>query len=718
MLARLKAEALSERSAVLVRKFFPVAVRLMETSPDLAPWVQWHASAMLDAALLAEEHSLIARILERINSTPSLGGRFATWLLTELSSARIWLQLVERLHRGPPSDVDSLEKWVSALGPRATPRVLRAIDALEPGVAQDVLCRALALMMGDPTPVITRLDEPVPRNVVALAFVLELCPAALERKKVFARLLARRDPSFVADLMAGRARAKGPETLQQLEVGLGNRAPEIRLRVLQVMAQLELPEVATRLLPLTNEAEFDARPDAERAAIWTAIANARSPSALTAMTTMFATKPSLLSRKKVAQQRRTMVEGLSKATRDEPRALLQTIANDESQPEEIRLAAQAGLTRPPSTNERLTPDQAVRLRRLVVLDLCSLVRAATATDISGGLLEEPLVRFREALRVLVMHEGKVDLGVATDGVTLNGSPVPLLLGAENVAPEVAKLMSACDLRSFRLDGAVQVSELRATLAQLCDPDGSTERGPHVQVTTFSGRVLQPLTPAPPLADAPARAVALYSSAVNLLKQQRQVVDGGKLPAVTAAVRLVDEWVLAWRSGGARLLAVTSAPIGERFAIHAVNTACIATAFGVDLQLDLSTLRELTELSLFWTLGEEGLSVDAKRLVGDAAPEDVRLRLGLIFVSQFKHRRGSSAAVSAFEVGLDRPLSAKVRGAGIVPSIVAMAEAWDALALENGRGHAAALEVLRSSFSLRFQEEMFGHFVKWVEAQLV
>ncbi len=714
VLSRLKADATAERSSILMRKFFPVAARLMEAAPDLAPEVQWHAGAMLDAALVADEHSIVAQLVERIGQS---GSQFDTWLVAELSSARIWLQLVERLHRGLPTDTEALEKWVGALGPAATELVLTAIDALEPGPAQELLCRALAPMMSDPSAVITRLDGPTPKNVIALSHLLEICPAAHDRKKVFARLLTRREIGFVGEVMTGRAKARAPETLRQLEVGFGSRTPEIRVRALELMAQLEAPEVAKLLQPLTGAADFDTRPDAERIALWAAIANSRSPSALAAMGALFATKPSILVRKKVVQQRRLIVEALKKATRDEARALLESLAADVNQPDEVRAAAQAGLEQPPRTTERLTPKQASRLRKLVVLDLCSLARAATVTDVMGGQLDGALGRFREVLRLVVTHDGKFELGVGADGVTVNGAIVPLAFGETPVAPEVARLLSACDLRTFKLEGAVPLNELRATLAQLCDPEGTAERAPHVQVTTGSGWVLQPCAAPQPVADAPAAAVALYAGAIAFLKQQRVEVESGKLPTITGAARFVDGWVSTRRAGGARLLAVSAAPPGDRFVVHALNTASIATAFGAHLQLDPTTLRELAELSMFWTLGEEGLSTDPQRTVGIAPPEALRLRLGLIFVSQLKHRRGPSAAVSAFEVGMDRPVSPKVRGPGTVASIIAMAEAWDALALEEGRGHAAALTVLRSRHAKRFQDELFALFVQWVDAQV-
>jgi hypothetical protein len=707
----------TERSALLVRKFFPVAARLMEAAPDLMPWISWHASGVLSAALVSEEHAALARLVERVASAPTAGGRFGAWLRGELSSPRTWLHLCERLRRGLPSDAVALEQWIAGLGPLAAPMVMATIEFVESGPAQDLLCRALAAMVGDPAPVIAQLEAPNARHVAAWAHVLERCPSALDRKKIFGRVLGKRDVPTLLAVMTGRARAAGPETLAQLEAGLGDRSEEVRRRALELMAELNDPRVGRLLLPLFTDDQFDKRPDAERAALVQALANTKDPSAFLTIAEAFAEKSSLLNRKRLVQQRLPLVEGLGRATSEGARKQLEALVADAAQPDDVRDAARRALVRPTSSStDRLTPEQTARLRRLVVLDLCSLVRAAMAVDAAGSLLEAALGRFREELRLLVMQEGRFELGVASDGVTVNGVPVPLSFGPVPVAQEVAQMLATCDLRSLRIDGPVQVSELRAALLQLCDPDGTNERAPHVQLTTFSGRIPQPVGPTSGIGDSGAKSAALAARALAFLKEQRDPVAVGKMPPIAAIDALLREWVALARLGAWRLLAVSAAPLGDRSVVHAVNTACIATAFAAELQLDAAAVREVAELSLFWTLSEVGLPAEAGRAAGEPLPEDLRLRLGLVFLSQLKHRRGPAAAVACFEAGMERPANPQVRGAGVTASILALAEAWDALALEDDRGHAAALDLLRSRFAHRFSPELLGLFLQWVEAQ--
>ncbi|MDX2009529.1 MAG: protein kinase [Myxococcaceae bacterium] len=718
VLSSLRTAVVAERSSLLVRKFFPVAARLMEASPDLVPWIGWHAGSVLSAALVAEEHAALARLVERVATAPNGGGRFGAWLRAELSSPRVWLHLLERLRRGLPSDAGALEQWIAGLGPPAAPVVIVTIEQLEAGPAQDLLARALASMVGDPALIIERLEAPNAKHLAVWAHVLERCPSALERKKVFARLLARRDVPLVMEVMAGRAKVVGPETLQQLEAGLGGRSDEVRRRALDVMAELAEPRVVRVLLPLVTDAQFDKRPDAERASMVHALVSAKEPSVFQILTQLCSEKATMLNRKRLVQQRLPIVEGVGRGKSDDARRWLEAVAGDGAQPDEVREAARAQLARAkgPVTSDRLTPEQAVRLRRLVVLDLLALIRGALATDAGGGLFEGALGRLREELRLLVMQEGRFELSVASDGVAINGAPVAFPFAGASIAPEVAQLLATCDLRTFRIDGPVPVTELRAALLQLADPDGTSEKAPHVQVSTFSGRVVQPIQHASTSGDATGRSVDLVTRAIAFVREQRDPVAVGRMIPLAGIDAILREWVQLAKSGAWRLMALSAAPAGERAAVHAVNTACIATAFAADLQLDAAALRELAELSLVWTLGEAGVPADVASTPGNPMPDELRLRLGLVFLSQCKHRRGPAAAVTAFEVGLERPTNPQVRGAGVTASIFAIAEAWDAIALEDERGHAAALELLRTRHARRFSPELFGLFLNWVDAQ--
>ncbi len=718
VLSALRTAVMAERSELLFRKFFPLAARLMEASPNLLPWVGWHAGGLVAAALVTDNHAALARLIDRVNSAPGGGGRFGAWLRAELSSPRVWLYLVDRLRGAPVEQAAAFEQWVIGLGSGAVPLVMAAIDQLEPGPAQDILVRALAAMVGDPTPIIERLEASQPRQVSAWAQALERCPLAPDRKKVFARLLSRREVPLMLEVMAGRAKAGSPDAIQQLEAGVGDRAPEVRLRALELMGELPDPGVVRVLTTLLTDGQFDKRPELERVTLITSLARRKDLSVSDVLAQVCSEKASILNRKRLAQQRLPIVDGLGRANTDEARRALDAFAADPAQPDEVREAARrqlAQLNHAPA-EPRLAPDQFARLRRLAVLELLALVRGALAVDATGGLFDGALDRLRENLRVLVNQEGRFELAVATDGVTVNGMAVPFSFAGASLAPELARLLAACDLKALRLDSPVPVTALRAGLLQLTDPDGTPDKAPHLQLTTFSGRVVQPVLPTPVNGDVTARCAELVARAWAFVRAQREPVAAGGMIPVGALEPLVNEWVTIARAGAWRLLAVSATPPGEHLSVHAINTACIATAFGAELRLDLSALRELVELSLVSTLGEVGLAGVQPGPPGAPMSEEQRLRLGVAFLAHCKHRRGPATAVTAFETGLERPLKAQVRGAGVTASIVAIAEAWDALAQEGNRGHAAALEVLRGRAARRFAPELFSLFASWVEAQ--
>jgi hypothetical protein len=712
VLTALRTGAAAERAQQLMRRFPLIASRMMELAPELTPRVEQLCAAMLDALLLADEHQLLLRLLERTKTD-----RFGGWLRGELLSPLRMLALADRLRAGMPSDLASLLGWLKALGPGAIPQLVEAIDSLEQGPAQDVLCRALAaLLSGDDLALVAgRLDETPPRNAAAMAFVLEATGSS-ERAKLFNRVYARRDVPLTLQVMTGRARVKGPETLSQLEAALGDRVPEVRLHALKLMADLDNPAAGRLLFDRTETESFDKLSDDERAATFVALAQIRDPQTFTRLGEVLDEKTSLIGRKQSIAKKLAIIDGLSRSPLEEAQALLVRAAEDRTQPDEVLNAASRALMERRPSGIRSVADESAWLRRLVCLDLFGLARAASVIDLSGGQLDPALSRLRDSLRRLVSQLGRVDLVVGGEGVLLNGASVPLQLGAANVAPQVAKGLSERDLQSFTLEGPVPVAELRAFLSQLCDPDGTIEAAAHVASTTFSGRVVQP-NPAQLISgDQGAKASELYRAAVDLLQSQRRAFFAGVLPDVLAADALLRELARTWASSGTRLLSVIPPAAGdEAFAVHAVNTACVGMAFANDLQLGLGALREIAQVALFWTLAQTGLPPQRLPTPGAATAEDVRLRLATLFLSQEKGRRAASSAVVAIDAGLDAPKNGQ-RGAGNVATIVALAEAFDALAVGAGLGHVAALEQLQSTWAHRFNADLLDLFVAWATEQ--
>jgi hypothetical protein len=717
LLSSLRAAVTSDRLAS-VRRFFLLASRHLNGAQELAPWIAWHAGGVLAAVQVAEDHGTLGWLAQRAAGQQAEGSPFGGWVRGQLSGPRTWMLLVEQLRRGLPDDVRSLEAWIGALGAPAVPVVMWAIEQLEAGAAQDLLCRTLASTLGDPTPVIQRLEVPNVKHVAAWAQVLERHLPLSERQRVFAKVLSRRDIPLTLAVMTGRARAGGADGVQLLELALGDRLSEVRLKALELMTELGDARVARVLMPHFASEQFDERPEAERVALVEALASSSDPVAVPLVLERFAEKANLLNRKRLAQRRLPMVEGLGRAKGAAARQALELLSADPGQPDEVRAAAAARLSASEVvvTNTRLPPEQMVRLRRLVVLELLTVVRGALALDLAAGQLDAAIGRLCGGVRQVVAQEGRFEFSVTSDGVLLNGVPVPFVFCGGAVSQELAQAFTSCDVRSLRVDGPVQPSALRAAVLQLTDPEGTPEASPRVQVMTWSGRLVQPVSPQPLSGDGGARSAELVARALAFVREQRPNAAAGHFPPVVSLEPLLRSWVTLATAGAWRVLAVAPTDALEPWAVHAVNTACIATAFGAELQLDEHALWELAELGLLFPLGEASVPASSPTPPGLPLPEERRLRVGLFFLAQLKHRRGPSAAVTALEAGLARSANVQVRGPGVVATILSMAEAWDALAQECGRGHAAAFEVLAAKHSERFAPELFRLFATWAIAQ--
>lgn len=711
VLAVLRSNAAAERSQQALRRFPLIAARLMDADPALTAPIEHLGGAMLDALLLADEHQLILRLIERTRS-----GRFGGWLREQLLSPARMLALTDRLRFGMPADTESLLGWLRALGPAAIPQLVATIDALEPGNPQDTLCRALAaLVSSDPSIVAGRLDETPARNPAAMAFVLEATGSS-ERSKLFNRIYARRDVPLTLQVMSGRARVKSTETLGQLATAFADRVPEVRLHALKLIAELDDPAGGRLLFDRTEDSSFEKLSDDERAATWTALAQIRDPQTFSRLSEALDEKTTLLGRRPSIAKKLAIVEGLRRSPLEEAQALLVRVAEDRSQPDEVLNGASRALLERRPSGVRSLADENAWLRRLACLDLCGLVRAASVIDLTGGQLDPALSRLRDVLRRLVSQTGRFELVVGGEGLLLGGASVPVQLGATNVAPQVTRWLSERDLQSLTLEGPVPVAELRTFLTQLCDPDGTVESAPHIRCTTFSGRAVQPNANRLVSGDQGAKAAELYRAAIDFLVAQRRAFFAGVLPDVLGADELLRQLARTWASSDTRLLSVIADPAGDdAFAVHAVNTACIGMAFANDLQLGLGALREIAEVSLFWTLAETGLSPQRQPTPGAAMHEDVRLRLATLFLSQEKGRRAVSSVVATIDAGLDAPPNGQ-RGAGHVATIIALAEALDALAVGARLGHLAAVAQLQASWAHRFNPELLGLFVAWVTEQ--
>ena len=711
---------IADRTRKILRKFPAVAARLLDATSDV-PWPIYETLAgVIDAALLAEDHGLLVNLLQRAEARPGPGGRFAGIVRGELGSPLRLMWLVERLRVGAPADVAPLRSWLTWLGPSMVPRLFWAIDALEPGPGQDVLAEALgALVASDPTPVVARVTAEPPRNLAAYCLALERAQYKA-RTRLYQQILQRKDVAQQMQVLTARARGGGPESVSLLVGSLGDRSEDVRRHVLKLLAEVGDARVVDALASQVLGSALEARTGAERLALWTALTAGRE-SALPLFEQALAQKTTLLGKKKSLDAKLPAVEALAEMRHEAAGKLLGSVGADAAQPAEVRDAALRALERfnARSSGEHVSEPRPASERRpflgrALCLHMLYFARASTAIDLRSDVLDGALDRFRDDLRQAVQREGRARLVVGPGGVTFNGVNVGYGLpsGGEELGAEVARLLQLRDFRGLSLTGPLQAKELRSLLVWLFDPDGAREPVPAGRTVTFSGRAPGPQPDRPLAPDANGRARELYLLTIGLLKRARETLLSGATPALAAAMPLLDEWSRLYAAGGPRLLGVAMASSADSaFAAHAANTALLGIAFGADLCLGHGELYELAELSLVYALHLVLLPREPPPPAGQPAPEELRMRIAGTCLSQLRNRRGANYAVAAMEAGLEVP-----RAPGMLASLLALTEAWDALAVGAGVGPAMALQAMNGPLKRRFHPELLGLFSQWARSQ--
>jgi serine/threonine-protein kinase len=713
----------ASRSTHLLRKLPPVIGHLADLSAQV-PWPMTEALAgMMDAALLADDHATLGRLLDRAAQRPGKDSRFATMVNAELGSPLRLMWLAERMRSGLPADVSGLRDWLVRLSPETGPALLAALEMNEPGPSQELFAEALAhVLPADPQLVLSRLEQPDLRTLAALSFALERSLIS-ERNEVFRRLISQREPAVQAEVLTGRARARGADAMKLLENSLGDRSEEVRRTAISLIGELGGPLGYERLHGLMKDPGFDARPLSERQALWAALLDSGGEAAQAEVEQLLMVKPSLINKKKVNEQKLAAIEGLGRAKGEMTRAQLRHVANDASQGEEVQQAAMQALKAPRrGVGEHITGEWqnvAAEWRKhqtaRITLDLALLARASTAVDIGSGLLDAAVERFRESGRLIHQREGKLQLRVGETGISINGGPVKFGQLHDVVTPAVVDVLRLRNFGGVALESVLQGPELRSFFFYAFDPDGRREPLPALKVIDPAGQLLAAVAEGPMPADPSARARELFSVVVRWLSAQRDGLRSDRPVELSAADGWLDEWTRLMDAGEGRFLGLTRWPPGETgVLVHAANTAALGMAFAHDLGLSRSAVREICEASLVLGLAEAVVKAERRPAPGEPTGEAERFYAAGLVLTQRLNRLGTATAVAAVEAGMSH--AGQGRGPGIVASVHALAKTFDQLTAGSGGTPAQALEVINGKLRERFSSDLLGLFTQWAFSQ--
>jgi serine/threonine-protein kinase len=699
----------AHRAQGVLRQLPLLVARLMQLSPELNARLTTSVAGLVDAALLADEHVALATLVEGFGVR---GGPFAEALWAELSHPLRLFWLVERLKDSQPKNIEGLQLWLGRPGAQNVAALLAVVERCPAGPPRDLLCVALAHALGgDATPVIARLEAPG-AQVVPLIAVLEALGAA-DRTARYEALVAKGRVTALQVLEA-RAHAPNAEVFAALMTAAADEHEATRLEAVRLICQTGDKRSLNFLLTQVQHPLFDKRGDDERTAWWAAIFRTNHPVAFVAASEQLDEKTTLLGRKRSIATKLAIVSALSTGARAEAaKTLLEEAAANKSQPDEVVAAAKQALAAP-AAPRRPDPAEALAhldgVRRAFVLELAMMANAMSVIDVAGGLLDPAIERLRSTIQALA-SQGKLELRVSKAGVAFNGVLVPLTAQGVDHGPALAQRFERADLQALIIESPLSATDLRALLLSQFDPDGPVQRVARVRVETFSGRV-QSTTPAP-ISNPVARSPERWRAAYEVIAAQREPASKGLPISLQALGPVLDEAARVYDGGGGHLLAVAPRAAGDdALAVHGANTAAIAMSFASDLHLGRAALRDAAQLALVWALAELRLPPERRTRAGEAPIDEVRVPLATLGFAELPSRRGPAHAVSCVDLWTLTP----GRAPALVPTIVAIAEAWDSLALRDGLGHAAALDLVETLLRGRFTPEVLDLFLPWARAQ--
>ncbi|MBK7860341.1 MAG: protein kinase [Archangiaceae bacterium] len=693
----------ADRSSWVLRKLPAVLSRLCDSAAE-TPWALREVLAgVLDAAVLSDDHSAVASLLERAALRRGRDGRFARLVEDEVQSPLRLAWLVERLRSGLPADVVGLRSWLSRLSASAAPLLLTAIEASDRWPEQEPFAEALAA--ADPQLTLARLKAGRPQTAAAFAWVLERAGAE-GRREVF-ETLAREGPvSLEVEVLAGRARARGADAVELLEAYLEDPRFELRARALELLGELGGERAFGLLSARVAAPGFEELPVTEAELTWAALLEAGGEHGLQLAAKVLGAKSPLLKKRKDDERKLKVVEALRHRKTESAGALLEQTANDENQSSAVIARARTALESVGATGTE--PESRTRLVARVCLELALLARASTTVDVGSGLLDPAIERLREGVRQVQQRDGWLNLEASDTGPTVNGGAVSFGAFHAAAAPRWERALRARDLKGVAIAGPVTAAELRSFLFRAFDPDGKSEPLGNISAFSFAGRALGGMPQIAVGDDATERARELYHAMVGWLEKQRDALRAGASPRLLSADAALDEWVLLMADREVRYLGVAlwDAATEQGRLEHAANTAATAMAFAHDLGLPRACLREVCELSLML-----GLAAAVERTVDREADP---MHAAALLLTHRLNRLGTVVAVAAFEA--DPSHERLGGGVSVVSSLHALAEAFDLRVGGSGLRPAEALEELNGPLRDRFSPELLGLFTQWAFAQ--
>jgi hypothetical protein len=348
--AQIQKEIAEEENARLFPKLVSAVFQVVEGGIDDPMLLEDMFVQLLDALLIQEDFGTINQMVLKLKAMEQRSGgndgltRLRSTLVSRMGEEQRLTRIGDMLRVTRPKNPQDLIRYLQALEPDSIPTLLTVLETMEIPENRTMLCDLLAPFCKEmPDPFVTRLQADRPQTVRDMVYILEKSKHP-DRLKLFGHVLQNRNLAVKLEVMNIISQSRTGEVRKIMQQALTSD-PNMQVRMLaaRLLPEFDRDRAYTDLMRVISADDFEKKDPHERAALYAALGSTGVPSAMLHLSEILATRPGLMNRKKVMDDKLLAIHGLAGACSVQSYKVLQKVVEDRGQPTEVLTAARKAM---------------------------------------------------------------------------------------------------------------------------------------------------------------------------------------------------------------------------------------------------------------------------------------------------------------------------------------------------------------------------------------
>ncbi|WP_224366670.1 HEAT repeat domain-containing protein [Hyalangium versicolor] len=349
--ARLQKEIDEEENSRLFPKLVSAIFQVVEGGVEDVALLEEIFVQLLDAMLIQDDYGTINQMVLKLRALSQREeaegnpiARLLAYFVQKMGDEQRLNRMGEGLKHSKPKNPADITRYLQVLDEPAIIPLLTVLETIEVQENRVLLCDVLASFAKNrPDPFVIRLQSDRPQTVRDMVYILEKCQHP-DRLKMFGQVLKGKNLVVKLEVMNIIALSHSGEARKMMSDLLHDPISQVRIQAAKLLPEFDNDKAYLDLLRVIKDSSnFEKKTPDERTAFYAALGSTGSPNALTWLTHLLSVKPSLLTKKKVMDDKLLAIQGLAAACNVHSYKVLQGVVEDKAQPTEVLTAARKAM---------------------------------------------------------------------------------------------------------------------------------------------------------------------------------------------------------------------------------------------------------------------------------------------------------------------------------------------------------------------------------------